>query len=121
MLILTNIFRINGAGMICYDGLLKIIADMAGENHIIIPCSIHETIVMSEKTWLDEQVLQEMVYSVNREEVPADEILSDHPFLCMRLQDHVRKIRKGAVCTPFHAVSNHTKPVHFFLIPKRTV
>jgi len=35
---------------------------------------------MSEKTWLDEQVLQEMVYSVNREEVPADEILSDHPF-----------------------------------------
>ena len=39
-----------------------------------------ETIVMSEKTWLDEQVLQEMVYSVNREEVPADEILSDHPF-----------------------------------------
>lgn len=80
MLILTNIFRINGAGVICYDGLLKIIADMAGENHIIIPCSIHETIVMSEKTWLDEQVLQEMVYSVNREEVPADEILSDHPF-----------------------------------------
>ena len=72
--------RINGAGVICYDGLLKIIADMAGENHIIIPCSIHETIVMSEKTWLDEQVLQEMVYSVNREEVPADEILSDHPF-----------------------------------------
>ena len=68
MLILTNIFRINGAGVICYDGLLK------------IPCSIHETIVMSEKTWLDEQVLQEMVYSVNREEVPADEILSDHPF-----------------------------------------
>lgn len=37
-------------------------------------------LVMSEKTWLDEQVLQEMVYSVNREEVPADEILSDHPF-----------------------------------------
>lgn len=32
------------------------------------------------KTWLDEQVLQEMVYSVNREEVPADEILSDHQF-----------------------------------------
>lgn len=31
MLILTNIFRINGAGVICYDGLLKIIADMAGE------------------------------------------------------------------------------------------
>lgn len=80
MLILTNIFRINGAGVICYDGLLKIIADMAGGNLIIIPCSIHETIVMSEKTWLDEQVLQEMVYSVNREEVPADEILSDHPF-----------------------------------------
>ena len=63
MLILTNIFRINGAGVICYDGLLKIIADMAGGNHIIIPCSIHETIVMSEKTWLDEQVLQEMLYS----------------------------------------------------------
>ena len=49
MLILTNIFRINGAGVICYDGLLKIIADMAGENHIIIPCSIHETIVKPEK------------------------------------------------------------------------
>lgn len=80
MLILTNIFRINGAGVICYGGLLKIIADMAGGNLIIIPCSIHETIVMSEKTWLDEQVLQKMVYSVNREEVPADEILSDHPF-----------------------------------------
>ena len=80
MLILTNIFRINGAGVICYDGLLKIIADMAGENHIIIPCSIHETIVMSEKTWLDEQVRDEMGYSFNREEVPADEILSDHPF-----------------------------------------
>ena len=80
MLILTNIFRINGAGVICYDGLLKIIADMAGGNLIIIPSSVHETIVMSEKTWLDEQELQEMVYSVNREEVPADEILSDHPF-----------------------------------------
>ena len=43
------------------------------------------------------------------------------PFWCMRLQDHVRKIRKGAVCTPFHAVSNHTKPVHFSLIPKRMI
>ena len=57
---------------------------MAGGNLIIIPSSVHETIVMSEKTWLDEQELQEMVYSVNREEVPADEILSDHPFRYVR-------------------------------------
>lgn len=80
MLILTNIFRINGAGVICYDGLLKIIADMAGGNHIMSTVVYMKQFVMSEKTWLDEQVLQEMVYSVNREEVPADEILSDHPF-----------------------------------------
>ena len=43
--------------------------------------SLYRVVYMKqEKTWLDEQVLQEMVYSVNREEVPADEILSDHPF-----------------------------------------
>ena len=83
MYILTNQYKINGAGCILYPELLKTFADMMGSDLCIIPSSIHETLLVPlmpngkchEMDW-DEVV--ETVKEVNDTQLLPEEILSDH-------------------------------------------
>lgn len=79
-LVLSNEPRVNGATAIYYPGLLKEIAKGKGKNLFVLPSSIHECILMEERTGLDSLSLRNMVQEVNREAVQEEEVLSDNVY-----------------------------------------
>ena len=81
--ILTNHLHIHGATCIAYPELLKELFDNFQANVIIIPSSIHEVLVFSEKNMPnghDLEYISEMVRSVNQEDVENQDILSNHVY-----------------------------------------
>ena len=94
MYILTNQYKINGAGCILYPELLKTLADKMESDLCIIPSSIHETLIIPvmpngmccEMDW-DE--VTEMVKEVNETQLMPGEILSDHAYKYVRVAGEI--------------------------------
>ena len=85
--ILTNLRRVHGATCIIYPKLLKRIAEMFDDDLIIIPSSIHEVLILPETITKEEYTLddyREMVTQVNEEQLPDDEMLSNHAYLFLK-------------------------------------
>lgn len=80
MMVLTNHMGMNGAGCMCYKGLLAQVADKIENNFYILPSSVHEVIILPEAEELDADSLERMVCSVNEELVADEEILSNHVY-----------------------------------------
>ena len=81
MHILTNYLKIHGATCMVYPGLLEEIAEVFEDDLIIIPSSIHETLVFPKENLPDEysiEHLNDMIQEVNETQLTDDEILSDH-------------------------------------------
>lgn len=74
--IISNSSNVYGAAAIMDKDVMKKIADVFGEDLYIIPSSVHECI-LTPKSESTLEVLQEMVYEVNRETVSREERLSD--------------------------------------------
>lgn len=89
MYICTNADKLNGAGVILYQGLLQEFADRVGSDFYILPSSIHETLLIPVNSDMDIEYLRDMVRTVNRTEVAPDEILSDSVYYYNRLRDRV--------------------------------
>lgn len=89
MYVCTNTAKINGAGVIFYNGLLKEFADRVGSDVYIIPSSIHETLLIPVSIGMDADEIRDMVKCVNATEVAPDEILSDSVYYYNRLTDRV--------------------------------
>jgi len=89
MYICTNADKLNGAGVILYQGLLQEFADRVGSDFYILPSSIHETLLIPANSDMDIEYLRDMVRTVNRTEVAPDEILSDSVYYYSRLTDRV--------------------------------
>lgn len=68
----------HGAGVIAYEGFLDEQAKKMGEDFYIIPCSIHEVLLVPESMAHDINVLKDMISDVNSCEVPPEDILSDN-------------------------------------------
>lgn len=89
MYILSNQYKINGAGCILYPEVLKTFADMMGSDLCIIPSSIHETLLVPlmptgmcyEMDW-DE--VGEAVKEINDTQLTPEEVLSNHPYKYIR-------------------------------------
>lgn len=83
MLILTNENKTYGASTIAYPGLLEKISEKLGGDMIMLPSSIHETILlpMTEITSASFEELKSMVQDINRDNVSDEEVLSDHPYV----------------------------------------
>lgn len=80
--ILSNRDGINGAGAMLYENVLE---EFSEKNHcdlIILPSSVHETLLLlaDEDTDYQELELQEMVKYINLTEVSAEDRLSDHVY-----------------------------------------
>jgi hypothetical protein len=75
--VLSNKKQINGAGCILYDDCLKKFAGEQNADVIILPSSVHETILIPVKGELDFGELQEMVSQINESEVPEEDVLSN--------------------------------------------
>lgn len=80
MYILTNQKNMYGASSILYEDLLYSLSKQFNTSFYILPCSIHEVILIptNDKSRLEE--LNEMVQSVNRESVNEVDMLSDHAY-----------------------------------------
>lgn len=92
MYVATNLSKINGAGVILYDNLLKEFADRINSDFFILPSSIHETLFVSVSFGADERGLAAMVRDVNATQVAADEVLSDNVYRYNRVTDRVEMI-----------------------------
>lgn len=79
-MILTNRSKLFGAVGILKTGLLDGFAEEVGRNLFLIPSSIHEVLILPDDGKITVQELNEMISSVNGEQLQPEEILSDHAY-----------------------------------------
>lgn len=84
MYVLSNRAGLFGAAEILDDGNLKMISDKMGGDFIVLPSSIHESIIIPADGRLSHPALAAMVYDINRMQVDVEERLSDHIYLYER-------------------------------------
>ncbi len=92
MYLLTNQLKIHGATCMVYPGLLKTIADKLEDNLVIIPSSIHELLILPERSTRNEYSLsdlKDMICEVNETQLTDDELLSDHAYIYNRESDEI--------------------------------
>lgn len=92
MYVVTNADKINGAGVILYDNLLKEFAERIKSDFFILPSSIHEVLFVPAFSGADEKELVTMVREVNATQVEEDEILSDNVYRYNRATDRVEMV-----------------------------
>lgn len=76
----TNESRLNGAGVLSYPGFMEAAADRLKGSFYILPSSVHEVILLPEKSAFSVQELQAMVQDINAAEVSPEEQLSNHVY-----------------------------------------
>ncbi len=84
--VLTNSRGINGAACMLYPQVLKIFSEDLGEDLIVLPSSIHEILLTPVNLSISHEELNEMVQTINRSEVPAEDCLSDHIYYFSRIK-----------------------------------
>ena len=68
----------HGAGVIAYEGFLDEQAQKMGEDFYIIPCSIHEVLLVPESMGQDIDALKDMIANVNSCELSPEDVLSNN-------------------------------------------
>ena len=91
MYILTNRCRTFGAAEIFDRKTLRMTADKIGDGFIVLPSSVHETIVLPSMEEAEYTRLADMVREVNDTQVDAEERLSYHVYVYSR-DEEVLKI-----------------------------
>ena len=92
MYVATNVFKMNGACILLYDGVLKKFAEKIGGDFYILPSSVHEVIFVPANGDMDARYLIQMVKEVNATEVAPDEVLSDNVYIYHADKDFVEII-----------------------------
>ena len=77
MYVLTNSNQVNGAVYMCDEEVMSLIAEKLGSDLIVIPSSIHETIILKETENMSVRELNAMVEAVNAEAVNPQERLGN--------------------------------------------
>lgn len=94
--VLSNSSGINGAGAMLYPGELKNFANLMDRDLVILPSSIHEVLLLPYDTTVDYTELHNLVVFVNENEVPPEDVLSDHIYFYSRVADEVIIIQENA-------------------------
>lgn len=92
MYILTNHRRRFGAAEILDRKTLRMIADKVGDSFIVLPSSIHETIILPPKDVKKYDGLAKMVREVNDTQVDMEERLSYHVYVYSRDEETLRVV-----------------------------
>ena len=90
--ILTNKPGLYGAGAILYKDILPKLAEHFNSSFYILPCSIHELILVPESPQTDEEMLSQMVKEVNKSAVRDEDLLSDSVYFYDQMTDKVRLV-----------------------------
>ena len=79
--VLTNKLRNFGAGVILYEGCLEMIAEYLKDDFYVLPSSVHEVIIVTAAEAPEGSAgLSDMVSEINKTQVDAEEVLSDHVY-----------------------------------------
>ena len=70
----------HGAGVLAYPGFLDDAAEKLGGDFFILPSSIHEVLLMRDEGGIKAKELQDIISSINKNEVMPEERLSDHAY-----------------------------------------
>ncbi|MDY6333447.1 MAG: DUF5688 family protein [Lachnospiraceae bacterium] len=70
----------HGAGVLAYPGFLNDAAEKLGGDFFILPSSIHEVLLMRDEGNITARELQDIISTVNQNEVLPAERLSDHAY-----------------------------------------
>ena len=89
MYVATNVFKMNGACILLYDGVLEKFAEKIGGDFYILPSSVHEVLFVPVNRDMDARYLIEMVREVNATQVAPDEVLSDNVYMYHADKDFV--------------------------------
>lgn len=92
--VLTNQTQINGASCILYDNCLAEFAAEQDSDIIIIPSSIHETLLVPDQG-LDYNELLTMVIDVNKTEVLEEEVLANSVYKYEREEGKITVLRQA--------------------------
>lgn len=92
--VLTNQTQINGASCILYDNCLAEFAAKQDSNIIIIPSSIHETLLVPDQG-LDYNELLTMVIDINKTEVLEEEVLANSVYKYEREEGKITVLRRA--------------------------
>ena len=87
--ILTNRLGIEGAACMLYPGVVKSCADQLNCDLLILPSSIHETLILPYDHMIQIDEVREIVQSVNRSEVSVEDRLSGQVYMYMRSEDRI--------------------------------
>ena len=81
MYVLSNAEKLNGAAALLDSKTMEDISEKLGGDFIVLPSSIHETIVLPLNEDMDRHTLEAMVQDVNAGQVAPEERLSDHVYM----------------------------------------
>lgn len=87
LVFISNTDIVSGAAVICYDGVLKAIADKVNANLYIIPSSTEECLALSEKSDVAMESMQKTLLRVNAAMQNPAQQLSDHLYYYDRFSD----------------------------------
>lgn len=88
--VLTNSQKVFGAVELLDGNTLKEIGDELGGDFIVLPSSLHESIIIFADGSASCQELADMVTDINRNVVSIEERLSDHVYLFEREEGVLR-------------------------------
>ena len=81
MYVLSNADKLNGAAALLEAKTMEDISEKLGGDFIVLPSSVHETIVLPLNEDMDRHTLEAMVQDVNVGQVALEERLSDHVYM----------------------------------------
>lgn len=84
MYVLTNRLRNNGAACMAYPHIMEMVGDILRTDFYVLPSSVHEVIVIPRCREIKCSELDEMIKDINKTQVDAEEVLSDHAYLYER-------------------------------------
>ena len=90
--VLTNTAGINGAAALLYPGTLKKCSKVLNKDLYILPSSTHEVLLLPHEKKIEAEELAYMIQSINSENVPREEWLSDHAYFYRREDDKVTAV-----------------------------
>lgn len=90
MYILTNQSKAFGAGCILYDNFLYNFSKVNNANILILPSSVHETMLIPECDGVDPLQLREVLNEVNMQSIGFMDYLSDNIYYYDRVSDEIK-------------------------------
>ena len=84
MFVLSNTGNQNGAAAVCYKDVLESFSQKTEDDLVILPSSVHETILLPLQKSNNMDSLREMVCDINRTVLDRSEFLSDNVYIYSR-------------------------------------